>query len=310
MLALIDQARRHCIALDHERCYQGFDMKMAALLFPSILCLVSSAVLAEDRSTQLPLATQLVLDAAGDLGRSAVTAVMAVVCAKADSKGTGFTLRRSGVVVTNAHVVASCSAGELVALSSQGKKLLFTRLVKDDKRDLALIFPKERISGGLQLAADIGDLKPGQAVVTWGFPLAYSGPAPLFVLGYVSGFTARPDSKGGPVVDRLVVNGAFNPGNSGGPVLKTNEDKVIGIVVSKPDPMPPVLKNAIVALSKTDFGVVHSGTDANGNKVQLSDSQIIAMFLEYVQKITQVVIGEAIPVDDLRALLKQENIAE
>jgi len=60
-------------------------------------------------------------------------------------------------------------------------------------------------------------------------------PAPLLSVGYLAGFMDHPIRSKPP--KHLAMNGAFNPGNSGGPLFKSNEDKVIGIVVSKHAPI-------------------------------------------------------------------------
>jgi len=53
-------------------------------------------------------------------------------------------------------------------------------------------------------------------------------------MGYLAGFVARETKP----VRHFVVNAAFNPENSGGPLLLTGEDTVIGVVVSKHAPKP------------------------------------------------------------------------
>ena len=74
--------------------------------------------------------------------------------------------------------------------------------------------------------------------------------------------------------------------------------------------MPEFLKSAMERLSKTEFGVTFEATNKTDEKVKISQSQIIAEFLEHVRKITQVVIGEAVPVAELRDFLREQHVDE
>ncbi len=77
------------------------------------------------------------------------------------------------------------------------------------------------------------DVRIGHQVDTWGFPLIYNGPAPLLSVGYVSGlyeaaesnFCDKTKNSQGLKFKHIVVNGAFNPGNSGGRSLPSAKTK-------------------------------------------------------------------------------------
>lgn len=105
----------------------------------------------------------------------------------------------------------------------------------------------------------------------------------------------------------IVVNGAFNPGNSGGPLFLGNSNKVIGVVVAKFHLYPPIVQQAIQALSKSSAGVVYTGTDEHGQPKQYLEGQVTAMVLDQFYKTTQVMIGEAISVSELRAFLDKKR---
>jgi S1-C subfamily serine protease len=60
-------------------------------------------------------------------------------------------------------------------------------------------------------------------------------------VGYVAGYVK--DGPDGKEVKPMVVNGAFNPGNSGGPLLRNKDNKVIGVVVAKFLIYPAFVKN-------------------------------------------------------------------
>ncbi|MCE7740808.1 MAG: hypothetical protein GPJ50_15705, partial [Candidatus Heimdallarchaeota archaeon] len=86
-------------------------------------------------------------------------------------------------------------------------------------------------------------------------------------------------------------------------------DKVVGIVVSKMIPLLSDYENsAIKALSENKSGAVFTSTNSNGETENLVESQIVAMLLQSYQKLTQVMIGEAISVEELKDFLKECGI--
>ncbi len=117
--------------------------------------------------------------------------------------------------MTNYHVIGSCEAGELLVISSSNTRVTMSQREFDEDRNLALLKPAETLSGGLQLSTD-RDPPPGTSVSTWGYPFLFNGYYPLLSVGYVAGY--RKVQKG--------VNGAFNPGNSRGPLLVAQDNKV------------------------------------------------------------------------------------
>jgi len=252
----------------------------------------------------MPVATKWLLDTVGDTGRAAVQSVFMIFCPKTSQKGTGFLLD-TGFLVTNEHVVRGAQADELVVLSSSSTRHSVTELTLDEGRDLAAM--RLPVDGGLTIR-DVR-IDAGVQVATWGYPLGYNGPAPLLTVGYLAGFVAStPEGSTRPAVRRLVINGAFNPGNSGGPLLVTQDDGVIGVVVSKHAPMPRFLANAIKVLATNETGVAYQATDAQGNRHQFVESQIVAEILDYFRSMTQVVIGEAIAASELIAFLSENRI--
>ena len=253
----------------------------------------------------IPISTRWLLDAVGDIGRSAINSVYMIVCPETGQKGTGFLLR-SGHVMTNWHVVEGSTISSVRAISSGGVEVNFNDLIVDQNRDLAALLPNETIDGGLNIS-DEKDVSVGTQVSTWGYPLGYNGPAPLLTIGYLSGFNeVRPS---GSIVKHLVVNGAFNPGNSGGPLFVAGQDEVIGVVVSKHSPIPPAIASALQALANARSGLQYTGRDAQGNEVTFSEAQIVAGLLRYFRRLIQVVIGEAIAGSEVIAFLTESNIS-
>jgi len=129
------------------------------------------------------------------------------------------------------------------------------------------------------------------------------------VAGYVQ---EGPDGK---EVKHIVVNGAFNPGNSGGPLLQRQDSKVIGVVVAKFHLYPPFVEKIIEGLNNEKYGMMHGVNDANGKPLmgpdgqplQVSEAQMVGAVLEQFYKTTQVMIGEAISVAELRTFMKEKK---
>lgn len=266
-----------------------------------MLCRVITA------QTQLPTSvdSSLVLDAAGSEQRKSLVSIYLIECPGV-SAGTGFLLE-SGLMVTNAHVVSSCSEQNLIAITAKNHQFKFNRIVKDEGRDLALLIPKEDLRGGLKLA-DKDNPVPGTTVSTWGYPLLYNGTSPLLSVGYVSGY--RVDSSSGTPVRHIIVNGAFNHGNSGGPLLVARSNEVIGVVTLTYHFYPPQVKQIIDVLAGQQSGVV-VGTvkKPDGTSTPVMEAQVTATVLEEFYEKTQVMIGEAISGSEVRAML-QEHVKD
>ncbi len=215
---------------------------------------------------------------------------MLLICPLKSVKGTGFVIDE-GLVVTNNHVVDGCTAGQMVGFSSLGATIHFRKMATDPVIDLALLKPVEHLNGGLRLA-NADEPKVGTEVSTWGYPLNFNGPAPILSTGYIAGFLE--DTVGDKKVKHLIVNGAFNPGNSGGPLFKFGDDKVIGIVFAKTDPFSNSVKKTIEVMSNTNSGIMYAITDSTGRQTSVSEAQVVASVLEEFYRGTQVMIGEAI----------------
>lgn len=255
--------------------------------------------------SQIPASTKWTLDAAGDTGRSSVNSVYMIVCPATASKGSGFLLD-NGLIVTNEHVVRGCSENQIIAVSAYGAEIKISKTWIDANRDLAILRPAVALSGGLGFA-DTSDLQVGESVTTWGYPLGYNGPAPLLSVGYLAGFTSH--NIGTSQKKHLIVNGAFNSGNSGGALFRASDNKIIGIVVSKHAPVSPYHQQAIDALAQNSSGVMFTATNDNGESKSFVESQIVAELLTHMRSLTQVMIGEAIAVEELVSMLQEVDLS-
>jgi len=135
----------------------------------------------------------------------------------------------------------------------------------------------------------------------------YNGISPLLSVGYVSGY--REDTSSGKSVKHIVVNGAFNHGNSGGPLLISHDNEVIGVVVLTYNFYPPEVKDFIDGLMKhKNMGVmIGAVTHPDGSTEQLSESYFTGVVLDEFYQKTQVMIGEAIASSEVAAMMKDHS---
>lgn len=139
------------------------------------------------------------------------------------SFGTGFFVTAQGHLVTNAHVVESCSA---ISVKGDGlPQRLAVLLASDKSNDFALL----KVDGSPPAIADIRfGIRLGEPVAAFGYPLtnvlATSG---NFTLGNVTALAGVADD-----ARHLQISAPIQPGNSGGPLLD-EAGNVVGIVTYK-----------------------------------------------------------------------------
>lgn len=249
----------------------------------------------------LPVATQSVIANSLPSDEPSIRNVFLVYCTRTQSKGTGFLLT-NGVVISNEHVVRGSKDNEITIFLTNGKQYNIKKSIRDQKKDLAILVTEEPLQGGLKL--DFSSYQTRQPVHTWGFPLSHYGPAPLLSVGYISGFHYDNMQR-----KRLIVNGAFNPGNSGGPLFKSDSDQVFGIVVAKwLIPLTIFQQTALEALKNNCSGVQFNATDEKGSLKNFSESQLVADLLNHYRIHAQVMIGVAIPAEDLSTFLQEQGL--
>jgi hypothetical protein len=287
-------------------------MRMTSLIMLSVLLTYSGY--AQQSAAPIPTSvqTQLLLDAAGPKQREAIKNIYLIVCplsgpAGGYSAGTGFLLD-TGVVVTNAHVVKECTYSNLYAITPDNQRMQFRRIVKDSGRDLAALLPTRLLSAGLKLSNGPDPL-PGAEVSTWGYPFLYNDTTPLLSVGHVAGY--RMDESNGTPTKHIVVNAAFNHGNSGGPLLLAQENSVIGVVVMTFHFYPPYVRQTIDEMSRSADGWFHSmkirNADGTTKEVGYSEAQMAAIILDEFYQKTQIMIGEAISASEVNAMLKEHT---
>ncbi len=226
-------------------------------------------------------------------GRGAVGAMNSVyrlACPDLGSAATAFG-HRSGKVITAGHVVKNCEKSKIVLRNSSGETAGVSEVIVDADRDRALLTTTSKfVKASLSITTE-SKFTMGAQVSTWGYPEGYAGPLALLSVGHLAGVEEQ-RSPSGKVVRKWVVNGAFNRGNSGGPLLDTRQAAVIGIISSKLAPMSKELAAALVKLKRSSR----------------PEDKDIAKLIEHLRNQTQLVIGFATMTKDLRAFLVENGI--
>lgn len=252
---------------------------------------------------QIPTSTQWTRDAVGEAGRQAVDSVYLIHGQKTNSQGTGFLLD-NGTIITNQHVIDGNNKSDLTVISAYDQEYSIVDTTIDVHRDLAALEPEDDLTDGLRLQLS-DSIKPGAQVSTWGYPIGYSGPAPLLSVGYLAGFQQERTPQG--PVKQLVVNGAFNNGNSGGPLFVSGERRVVGVVVAKHVPLTESQKWILEFLQEEAQVVNFTFEQEDGSEERVSLSELVSDYLEQYHQLTQLMIGHAIDAEELSDFLEEND---
>ncbi|MCC0053718.1 MAG: Do family serine endopeptidase [Rhodobiaceae bacterium] len=140
---------------------------------------------------------------------------------KVSSLGSGFVVDKSGLVVTNNHVIAE--ADEIVVNFSDGTKLSAEVVGRDTKTDLAVLKVKADKDLAFVPFGDSEVMRTGDWVLAIGNPFGLGG---TVTTGIIS--ARNRDINAGPYDSFIQTDAAINRGNSGGPLFNM-DGEVIGI---------------------------------------------------------------------------------
>lgn len=241
-------------------------------------------------------------DIAGRTAALSRLAVTRVQCLSGNRAGTAFATQ-FGTLITAAHVITPCPGDDVEVTYPSGERRKAVVRAIDSPRDLALLSveaPPPTLA--FHLEESTTEVTVGSLVCTWGYPEGYDGLSPLLSVGYLSGSQTVPLD--GPPVKQWVVNGAFNPGNSGGPLILLETGRVIGVVSNKLLPFPDHIRDALELLKKPRGGVpVGTKRLPDGTEIFVFESGLLAELLDYVRQQAQFVVGRATTAADLRLFL-------
>jgi serine protease Do len=196
------------------------------------------------------------------------------------SGGSGFVVRKDGLIVTNKHVVSSDTAKYTVKLST-GKSYDATVQARDPGTDLALI----KISATNLPVVELGNsasMALGQKVIAIGNTLGeYQN---TVTTGIISGLdrsiTAGDGMGSSEKLDGLIqTDAAINPGNSGGPLVNMS-GQVIGINTAVDTQAQAVGFAIPINTVKTQIQTVSSGGEISRPKLGVRYIPITKEFAE------------------------------
>ncbi|MGB0561582.1 MAG: HhoA/HhoB/HtrA family serine endopeptidase [Spirulinaceae cyanobacterium] len=145
---------------------------------------------------------------------------------RVEGQGSGFIIDRSGVILTNAHVVSG--ADDVSVTLQDGRTIEASVLGTDEITDLAVVKLDDNIRD-LPIAS-LGDsdaLEVGDWAIAVGSPGGLNNTVTLGIISTLDRSSAQvgiPDKR----LNFLQTDAAINPGNSGGPLLN-DRGEVIGI---------------------------------------------------------------------------------
>jgi serine protease Do len=148
----------------------------------------------------------------------------------ASGLGTGFVVRKDGVIVTNAHVVAG--ANKVSVMMRDGTVFPAKLLGLDETNDLAVVkidaknLPEVKLGNSSNLVIGEWAIAIGNP---YGFYLGNSEPAvSVGVVSATQRNLVAPGEGQASYFDMIQTDAAINPGNSGGPLVNA-EGNVIGV---------------------------------------------------------------------------------
>ena len=138
-------------------------------------------------------------------------------------RGSGFRLVDSRLVVTAAHVVKGRQGNLVVVWNAKRWPARLVRI--DEEKDLALIeLEADAPMPGLMVAMGAAPPAAGEWIVVLGCPFGSHPTATTGIVSALPGAVLEPAA----LRERIQLNAAVNPGNSGGPVINL-AGRVIGI---------------------------------------------------------------------------------
>jgi putative serine protease PepD len=143
-----------------------------------------------------------------------------------EGSGTGFVVDKTGMIVTNAHVVEGRTTVK-VFFDDSDASVTGTVTGTDVSSDLAVVKVDPKAAKLVPLAlADSDDVKPGDSVLAIGYPLGLDR---TLTEGIVSGLGRQIQAQNGFSIDKVIqTDASINPGNSGGPLIDSR-GRVVGV---------------------------------------------------------------------------------
>lgn len=142
---------------------------------------------------------------------------------KRRGSGTAFVVNKEGHAITNYHVVENCKEVRI-----QGRDGVAKIQVTDSVNDLALLTIPGGITAAATISAKSSDLRQGEEIVVFGFPLnSVLSSGGNLTPGVVSALTGIGNNS-----NQLQITAPIQPGSSGSPLMN-KKGEVVGVVSAK-----------------------------------------------------------------------------
>lgn len=154
-----------------------------------------------------------------DMIASAMDSVVAIASGSS-TLGTGFIATKSGLIVTNSHVVSAFDNNPITVVYKDNQKIPATLLWQDPILDVAVLKTEKNLSPSLVLG-DSDSLNVGDTAIAIGNPLGERFEKSV-TQGIISGLNRSVMMNQFSSMDNLIqTDASINPGNSGGPLLNS-----------------------------------------------------------------------------------------
>lgn len=165
-----------------------------------------------------------------------------IVCRDINKAGSGFSVGNQGFFITNNHVVAKIKVDESGTirldyskeiLVKTSKNIYKASLVIDENSDRPVVYDYAvlKVDGPLTAHLDVANVSKipqGEEVVSIGYPLEFN--EPIVTTGVVSAVISRPSHINSlHRIRTFLTDTLVTYGNSGGPLVRASDGKVIGI---------------------------------------------------------------------------------
>lgn len=191
---------------------------------------VSKGVVTVSYKRQKPVMKQYFMDPFGMFGRQEPTGKVDI---EQVDIGSGFIVDKSGLVVTNKHVVSQGQPSDYKVVLADDSEHQVEKIWRDPANDLAIL----KISSNdlpTMVLGDSENIKVGNFVIAIGTALGEFRHTVTtgVVSGLGRGITAGDGYSGSERIENVIqTDAAINPGNSGGPLLNSG-GQVIGVNVA------------------------------------------------------------------------------
>lgn len=175
--------------------------------------------------------------------RTCKSAIGKVRCVDIGKMGSGFFINGQGYFVTNNHVVSKMNIDEKGAIRVDYSKQMFIKindkvypatLLSDENADRPIVYDyailKVRINSNAFLeAAEVSKIAQGEKVIALGYPLDFD--ELIATNGIISATISRPSHINSlHRIKTFLTDTLVTYGNSGGPLIRASDGKVIGII--------------------------------------------------------------------------------